>query len=457
MTSISDAAKTAYASFWQVAKDFGLWRFYAYLGCYFIVLLAALLRIEYIIQYNPMHEIWSDPARHWEQGIDTLRFDPMSMTDPILYQLYIGMLGKLTLKIPGLVAFYTSILAIIGPWLWYRFLRELLPSKFQALLGWALISIIPSWISIYGYFMQETLLIPLLGASLYATWRARRKQDVASFAWMIVFWSLAGLTRGVAIPMAAVAGIWVWTEQGQKVRKAVVSLLILGLILGPLTYRAYRIVHVFAPSGMALMNQVYARSGKKWIEMTYDREGAVWGYGFGSPATGSKPFAPFSDWTTQREGPVTAFVDLDEGTRDWDALFEREAMTWGKYSWILKENIIFLLQSESWPDSNTERLIGLINNITRWIWPPLLIIAIIWTALVARRMKGAWLFPSMIIAWFFVQAVLPISVNEGRYRKPFEGLIVVYLILLASRTAPIAFRCRKQESILVENPAQVSI
>ena len=74
--------------------------FYAYLGCYLVVILAALLRIEYIIQYNPIHEIWSDPARHWEQGIDTLRFDPMSMTDPIMYQLYIGMLGKLTLKNP---------------------------------------------------------------------------------------------------------------------------------------------------------------------------------------------------------------------------------------------------------------------------------------------------------------------------------------------------------------------
>ncbi|RYZ83677.1 MAG: hypothetical protein EOO68_32685 [Moraxellaceae bacterium] len=73
-------------------------------------------------------------------------------------------------------------------------------------------------------------------------------------------------------------------------------------------------------------------------------------------------------------------------------------------------------------------------------------------------MNGAWLFPSMIIAWFFVQAVLPISVNEGRYRKPFEGLIVVYLILLASRTGPIVFRRgRKQDSIVIETPAQVSI
>jgi hypothetical protein len=56
VTSLSDAAKIAYTSFWQAAKDFGLGRFYAYLGCYLIILIAALLRIEYIIQYNPMHE-----------------------------------------------------------------------------------------------------------------------------------------------------------------------------------------------------------------------------------------------------------------------------------------------------------------------------------------------------------------------------------------------------------------
>ncbi|HMW49629.1 MAG TPA: hypothetical protein PKC70_15120, partial [Cellvibrionaceae bacterium] len=113
--------------------------------------------------------------------------------------------------------------------------------------------------------------------------------------------------------------------------------------------------------------------------------------------------------------------------------------------------------SESWPDSNTERLLGAINYVTRWIWPPLLLIGIIWTALIARRMKGVWLFPAMIAAWFFVQALLPIAVNEGRYRKPFEGLIIAHLILLASRTGPIALGRRKQESPVTSTSAQVSV
>ena len=122
---------------------------------YCIIIFGIIYRIDYIVEFNPILQIWSDPGRHWEQGIDTLRFDPMSQTDAVGFQLYIAALAKLTLKIPELVAFYTILLAICAPWIWYRFLRELQPSKNAALVGWALLSITPSWISIYGYFMQR--------------------------------------------------------------------------------------------------------------------------------------------------------------------------------------------------------------------------------------------------------------------------------------------------------------
>ena len=66
------------------------------------------------------------------------------------------------------------------------------------------------------------------------------------------------------------------------------------------------------------MNQIYARSGKKWIEMTYDREGAVLGLWLW--LAGHRQQSPLHRLATgaphQREGPVTAFVDLDEGMRD---------------------------------------------------------------------------------------------------------------------------------------------
>src|SRR5688572_564716 len=124
-------------------------------------LLAALLaacafRVWLILRYNPVDHIWSDPGRHWQLGSHPLDSQPMAAIDPVGYQLYLGALAKLTLRSPWLVAYWTALLSLAGPWLWYRFLRELLPSRDLALAGWVILAALPSWSSIYSYFMQET-------------------------------------------------------------------------------------------------------------------------------------------------------------------------------------------------------------------------------------------------------------------------------------------------------------
>ena len=77
----------------------------------------------------------------------------------------------------------------------------------------------PSWSALYSYFMQETLMIPLLGAALWATWRARRKGGVAPFVVAVLLWLLAGLTRGICLPLGLVALALVWWQQGDKLRR----------------------------------------------------------------------------------------------------------------------------------------------------------------------------------------------------------------------------------------------
>ena len=397
---------------------------------YFFIVFGIFYRIDYIVEFNPIDQIWSDPARHWEQGIDTLRFDPMSQTDPIGFQLYIASLAKLTLKIPELVAFYTCLLAISTPWVWYRFLRELQPNKNAALLGWATLSIIPSWISIYGYFMQETLFIPLLGAALWLTWRCQRKRTLASFMAVIVIWIVAGLTRGVAIPMAMVACTWLWYEQDNKLKKIIYGLLLLLMTLGPLAYRSYQIMHIFAPHGIGHMNMIYAKSGARSIEIQYQREGAHWGYVFQSPAAEVKPFAPWSDWQSQREGRVYVSVDIDKGIVDWEDALAKQPLSIEKYLWLTRDNLILLFFSESWPDSNRDRLIGEINYQTRWLWFVLALLCLFVFIKKRKQQKRALLLPAIIVTWFVVQGLLPISVNEGRYRMPFSGLIIAQLVLL---------------------------
>ena len=41
--------------------------------------------------------------------------------------------------------------------------------------------------------------------------------------------------------------------------------------------------------------------------------------------------------------------------------------------------------------------------------------------------------PAMLVTWFLVQGLFPLSVNEGRYRKPFEGLLIAQLLWLIPR------------------------
>jgi hypothetical protein len=408
---------------------------------YLLLILGSLYRIDYIIEFNPMNEIWSDPQRHWEQGVEVLRTDPMTMTDPILYQLYMGAIGKLTVKLPELAAFYTIILSLVMPWFWYRFFRELQPSRLIAVAGWVVITWLPSWNSIYGYFMQETLMLPLMGASLWLTWRCRRRQTVKSFTMMVFIWVLAGLTRSVCIPLAAVATTWVWFQQRHKFQNAVNTVLILTLILGPLTYRSYQMMHILAPHGIVQMNTIYARSGKQEVNIHYYRDGAYWVFGYMSPALLIEPLEPLSHWRTQREGIVHAHVSVENGYNDWNVALEQNPLTLENYFWIVKENLIFLFFAESWPDSNRERLLGEINYQMRWIWAPLLLICLIGFVFCYRSQRKHLLLPALLLTWFIIQGLAVFVVNEGRYRKPGEGLLIAELVLLAGT-------CRRRRSEL---------
>jgi hypothetical protein len=370
----------------------------------------------------------------------------MSQIDPVIYQVYVGIIAKLSLGLPKLVAFYTFLLSCLTPWVWYRFFREIQPDKTVALAGWGFLSVFPVWIGIYSYFMQETLMLPLLGAALYLTWRCRRKQTVSSFLWMILAWTLAGLTRGICIPMAAMAVSWLWFVQGDRALKAIYSALILCLILGPLAIRSYSTMGIFAPHGVGFMNMIYAKSGKKEINIDFDRDGAYWTYGFGSPSMGSKPFAPFSDWMTRREGNVKVEIDIRKGMQDWTAGLDDQQVPLQKYAWITKENLIFLFFGESWPDSNRATVLGALNYHSRWIWAPLFILCTFWTLSRLLRRRQFNMLPGLIAIWLVFQGLLMISVNEGRYRFPLTGLLLGQFVLL------VGTRKRPQDEVITLKP-----
>gem|GEM_PF-2236900 len=399
---------------------------------YLFIGLFNALQVWVIFKYNPINHVWSDAQRHWEQGTQVLRQDLMAFTDPVMYQLYIGALAKLTLGLPSLVAYFTSLLALFNSYVWYRFFRELQTSKSIALWGCVAISALPSWMSIYSYFMQETLMLPLLGLALWASWRCKRKGTLGSFIIMVCIWVAAGLTRGICIPFAAVCCTWLWLVQEHKASKALYSVLALSLIMGPLVYRSYETVGHFAPHGMGHLNIIYSGSGKKEIQIQTTYKGGQWQHGFASPSMGAKPFYPFSDWQTQRTGRTEVYIDLEKGNEDWESAKNTIDMRFADYLWITKENVIFVLFAESWPDNNLDRIIDTLNSLMRWLWLPLILLLLFLIIRYREKMNGQYLLSSLILAWFIVQVLLPISVNEGRYRKPLEGLLIAQLILFVA-------------------------
>lgn len=398
-----------------------------------LLIVACGYRVWLIFQFNPVDHLWSDPKRHWENGINALSTDPMTLVDPIVYQIYIGVLGKLTLKHPLLIAYWTSLLSIAGPWFWYRFLRELLPGRDWALFGWVLLATLPSWSAIYSYFMQETLMLPLLGAALWATWRCRRKGDTTSFVIAVGIWLLAGLTRGICLPLAGVAMTWLWLKQGNKLEKSAASIALSLAIMGPLAARSWVAAGLIAPHGNGELAQLYNRAGTLSISIDFTRSGVLrWTGGFTSPALLRSPFEPFSEWRTRREWDAHFTIDLNAGSRDWKAA-KQSLPPWdfARVVWLTGDNLIHLFFSQTWPDTNPERSIGKLNYWLRWIWAPLTLLCAV-TTLVRWRSQNERLLPTLLLTWFVVQGLLPISVNEGRYRKPFEGLLIAQCLLLAA-------------------------
>ena len=401
-----------------------------------LLLLACSYRVWLVFHFNPLDHLWSDPKRHWDQGIDVLRNDPMSMVDPLMFQLYMGALAKITLKVPGLVAYWTAVLSLLGPWLWYRFLRELLPSRDAALWGWVALAALPSWSALYSYFMQETLMIPLLGGALWATWRARRKGGVAPFVVAVLVWLMAGLTRGICLPLGLVALALVWWQQGDKLKRLLAGAALCTVLLGPLAVRMNLFMSQWSPYGVGTMVQLYQRSGAREIQITFQRRGNLWQFGFTSPALLRPPFEPFSSWISPRSGTANFLVNLDSSD-GWDEAKARlPDWTLERGLGLMADNLIHLFMSQSWPDTDLSRDIGLINHWMRWIWAPLTLLCVVLLWRRRRDLKGpSAVLPALLLTWFLVQGVFPLSVNEGRYRKPFEGLLLAQLLWLWPRSA----------------------
>lgn len=398
---------------------------------YLLIVIACAFRAWDIVLHNPMDHIFSDPGRHWAHGRNALESAPMALFDPPLFQMWISLVQKWSLGVPRLVAAYAIAMSVITPWLWYRFFRELLSSRELALLGWAVLACLPSWLSIFSYFMSETLWLPLLGASLWQTLRARRKQTLGAFAGMVILWSMTVLTRSVAAPFAAIAGAWVWWHVPRKVRSALLGLAIATVAVVPFAVRNHANVGLWSPFGNGWLNSIYAISGKEKINITLQRKGGNFGYEFKSPSLIGMQFYPVSYWTTARSGGIEININMLNGAEDWKREYARAAAE-GPGHWPLRwENFLFAMAGESWPDNNRDYIAGRASLAVRWVWVPLFAVLMGYGVWRHRDVIKTPLIPALILAWVLFQGVSLFAVNEGRYRKPLEGFLIAQALLFA--------------------------
>ena len=389
-----------------------------------------LLRLLYPHFNSPLHHLFSDPQRHWDNGVNFLHPSIMGSGDPFLYQLWLFLLTRVPDN-QALVETMTGVLCAAMPYGWYRALKELMP-RLPALCGAIVIGLVPGFLGIYAYFMNETLLLTLGGFAFWATFRAQRKRTTGAFLLACVLWLAAGFTRSMALPLGLVCllSVWLPQPQPQRLRRAAAGLVVLLVFLVPAGLHGRENLHFFAPFGNPYLNHIYAISGRKEIAIDL---GPLGHYGFGCPSFYNPTFYPFSDWTTSRTGTVAIAVDTAAGRSGWVREEQRVAAEQAFPRWrIAAESLAYLALGQAWPDNDRTTVLGWLTVWTRWLWPPLILLVAV--AAARRRFSGPeWLLPLCALgmtAYFLVQQQ---GVLEARFRKPLDPLYVAAAVILARR------------------------
>lgn len=389
-----------------------------------------VLRLLFPFFDSPMTHLFSDPERHWNNGLRFLHPDLMAGDDPFLYQAWLAALQGLSHASSAGVDLGCALLCVLMPYGWYRALREISPRNW-ALGGATLIGLWPSTLAIYGYFMNETLLLALTGVGFWATFRARRKGTLAGFAFAALIWTCAAFTRTIAVPLALVNLGYLLSIQSSKLRGSLIALGMLALLLIPAAVHSRAGVGFAAPLGNLYLNEIYAASGKR--DITIDA-GTAGSYVFSSPSFYNPSFYPFSNWISDRSGAFDIHVDLAHGRGDWQSELKRARAQRTYPRWRQRwDDFRFLLFAQSWPDNDRGTLSGWLSVWGRWLWLPL-VVAVAWGSLRGWFHRVEWLLPVCGLGAFLLLTLQDEGTMEGRFRKPLEPIFIAAAVVMLYRS-----------------------
>ncbi len=340
------------------------------------------------------------------------------------------------------VSVYLGLLGAVAPWFWYRWGREIFAKKNTALIFFAAIALLPSWIGIFSYFMDETLSITTLGAcAVVKSWRAKRKQTAGSFIIAALAWSISICIKQIVMFELLIVVPWLFIsylhEHGRTL-KSFLTVFASGMIIVcayltyPLwVYQGLGCTWLFSPC-MGCMTRAYYLSGALSHSASFLSNGQlVWQTGhFGSNAMCTESLEPFWHWKTWRSGTYNLVINMDH---KFYLVPPAPKPPWKKRLRLLAESFLYFFFSRSWPDDRGDDPIQVIQIQLRWLWSifTLSVFIIGWLKNRLRDMPVV-----LCLGAAFLYVICDCSTIEGRYRKPWEGTAIaafIYVLTTAKK------------------------
>jgi hypothetical protein len=388
-----------------------------------LIALGVAFRFWNVIAYrSPFDTAYSDAYRHLDNARHFLDPGPMGASNPFLYQFFLWIAVKVTheQRTPiGIIAAWQSVLYIF---FWYLFAIQVTRRRITALRFVVVLSFLPTHISMFSFFMNESLLGPLLGAAFAATAAAMQRRRLGWFLLAVALWALCVLTRSVVMPISIIALSWALWRQRHKLVGAAAAVAIVALLFAYPSYRAYPILHRYTPFGDNLLQPIYFASGNHSYQVSFLGKGT---YGFASPSFYVSPFYPFYEWTTSRTGTCKFTVDpAKKGADLRETLRQQIVANRAKLPRLIAENWLIISFSHSWPDSGKDGMPAVICLWERWIWFPLFVFTF-YRSIVYVRRRGIHMVPVLTALMTLGLYASQAGIMEGRYRKPLEPLVLL--------------------------------
>jgi hypothetical protein len=405
---------------------------------YILIFFGLIMRFFYPFFSNPYDHLYSDPYRHYDaiQG-ENFGHTLFSILDPPLPQLLLK--AAFTIfgnTILGGAAYY-GLLCAIMPWCWYRWGRLIFPSKTTALLFMAIITYLPSWIGIYSLFMDEPVLLPLLGTALWLSWRAKNKATAGALILATIFWALTMCVKLNSVFELIIVMPWLIyfyiQKNGRGIKTICTSLAAVCILaIAYLSYPAW-VYHglgftwLFPPGTGALNRGWYNSDGVSYTTQIFYKGKLVETIGtFGSNGTCSEPFAPFSKWSTWRSGVYNYQIICNQPI---SLTLPYQKLPWQNNLRNATEETLHLFFSQSWPDCRDDDPFQLAQSYMRWLWAFLTLGIIILTI---RKRQQKNILVILCLGTLLLYIISNCSMIDGRYRKPWEGIAIAAFIYLCA-------------------------